>query len=344
MRVVLDAQLALGTATGIGEYSLGLAAALRELGCDVVAVSDARFDPWRFDRRVVWDQALLPLRAGRERAALLHCTAGTMPLFTPLPIIVTVHDVAWLRVQRHARPYARWYFGRFALERYRRARGIIVDSEFSRGELLALAPLAPERVTVVHPGVAAAFGEVVRRPAEEPVLLAVGTVEPRKNLAVVIRALAELPGVRLLSLGPPTPYRAECEALARDLGVAGRVTFAGYRPRAELLAEYARAALAVVPSRYEGFGYGVAQALCAGLPLVAANSSSLPEVAGPGVPLVEPDDARAWARAIAAKLAAREEAERCAAARRRAALARFSWENAARATLACYERALAGSQ
>jgi glycosyltransferase involved in cell wall biosynthesis len=340
LKIVLDAQLALGTATGIGEYASGLAGALRELGCDVVSASDARFDPWRFDRRVLWDQVLLPLRARRERADLLHCTAGTMPLFAPLPIVVTVHDVAWLRVQQHARPYARWYFGGFSLGRYRHAREIVVDSEFSRSELLALADLPPARVAVVYPGVAPAYGALVRRPAESPTILAVGTVERRKNLGTVIRALAELPEARLISFGPPTPYQAECMTLARELGVAQRVTFAGYRPRAELLAQYASAAVAVVPSLYEGFGYGVAQALCAGVPLVAADASSLPEVAGPGIPLVAPDDPAAWARALAAKLADRAAAEARASARRHAAIARFSWSSAARATLEVYVRAL----
>jgi glycosyltransferase involved in cell wall biosynthesis len=340
LKIVLDAQLALGTATGIGEYASGLAGALRELGCDVVSASDARFDPWRFDRRVLWDQVLLPLRARRERADLLHCTAGTMPLFAPLPIVVTVHDVAWLRVQQHARPYARWYFGGFSLGRYRHAREIVVDSEFSRSELLALADLPPERVAVVYPGVAPAYGALVRRPAESPTILAVGTVERRKNLGTVIRALAELPEARLISFGPPTPYQAECMTLARELGVAQRVTFAGYRPRAELLAQYASAAVAVVSSLYEGFGYGVAQALCAGIPLVAADASSLPEVAGPGIPLVAPDDPAAWARALAATLADRAAAEARASARRHAAIARFSWSSAARATLEVYVRAL----
>jgi glycosyltransferase involved in cell wall biosynthesis len=292
---------------------------------------------------VLWDQVLLPLRAVRAKADLLHCTSGTMPLAASLPIVVTVHDVAWLRVQQHARPYARWYFGSFSLARYRRAREIIVDSEFSRRELLALLNVPPGRVAVVYPGVAAAFGEIVRRPAPPPTILAVGTVERRKNLAVVIRALAQLPDVRLISFGPPTPYQGECETLARDLGVAGRVTFAGYRPREELLAQYASATLAVVPSRYEGFGYGVAQALCAGIPVVAADASSLPEVAGPGVPLAAPDDVAGWTRALGAELADPAASEARAAARRPAALARFSWANAARETLAVYARALAGT-
>ena len=344
MKVVLDLQPALGTATGIGEYASGLASALRELSCDVVGASDGRWDdPWRFDRRVTWDQVLLPYHALRARADLLHCTAATMPLIAPLPMVVTVHDVAWLRGHGRPRPYARWYFGSFSAGQYRRAREVIVASGFSRRELLALVDIPPARVTVVYPGVAPDFGRVIRRPAETPTILAVGTVEMRKNLGPIIRALVELPGARFLALGRAVAeYQLECEELARSLGVADRVAFLGYRPREEVLASYATAAVAVVPSRYEGFGYGVAQALCAGLPVIAADASSLPEVAGPGVSLVAPDDVAGWARTLAAEFADRGAAEARAAERRSAAIERFSWANAGRSTMEAYARALHG--
>ena len=275
-RIGLDAQLAAGTATGIGEYVRGLASALRERGVDVVELAEPRLDPWRFDRRVLWDQVLLPLAARRAGVRLLHCASGTMPLGARLPTVVTVHDVAWFRVQAHARPYARAYFGAFALARYRRAARVFVDSQFSRAELLDVARLDPARVVVVYPGVARDVMDVARRRDEaRPFVLAVGTVEARKNLEVAVRAIARVPGVRLVSVGPPTPYRERCAALARELGLGERVEFRGYVPRAEVLDLYARATAAVVPSTYEGFGYGAAQALCAGVPLVAANASSL---------------------------------------------------------------------
>src|SRR5690242_19382267 len=104
MIVAIDMQLALGTATGIGEYVRGLAAALRERGVGIVELQEPKLDPWRFDRRVAWDQVLLPQRARASRADVLHCASGTMPLRASLPTVVTVHDVAWLRVQAHARP------------------------------------------------------------------------------------------------------------------------------------------------------------------------------------------------------------------------------------------------
>ncbi len=340
MRIGLDAQLAVGTATGIGEYVSGLLAALRVRGADVAALRAPDLNPWRFDRRVLWDQVLLPDAARRAGADVLHCAAGTLPLRTRLPLVATIHDVAWLRVQEHARPYARWYFGTFQRERYRRARRIVVDSAFSRDELLELTRVEAARVSVVHPGVAADFGELARRPDPMPFALAVGTIERRKNLEVVVRALANLPQLRLIAVGPATPYRDACAAIARECGVAERVDFAGYVSRAALLDLYARAALAVVPSRYEGFGYGAAQALCAGVPLVSASSSSLPEVVAGAAPLCAPDDVAGWSAALGTILADRVAAESHAAAVREDARARFGWDRAAESMLAVYAAAL----
>ncbi|MBC5809571.1 MAG: glycosyltransferase family 4 protein [Candidatus Eremiobacteraeota bacterium] len=340
MRVGLDAQLAVGTATGIGEFVRGLAEALRARSdLEVVSLAAPWLDPWRFDRRVAWDQALLPASALRARCELLHCASGTAPL-VGAPYVVTVHDVAWLRVQQHARWYARAYFGRFALARYARARALMVDSRFSRDELLETAHLEPAAVSVVEPGVAAAFAALERAPDERPFVLAVGTVERRKNLEVAIRALRAHPGLRLVSVGPATPYADECRRIAAACGVSGAVEFRGYVTPDELLDLYARCAFAAVPSRYEGFGYGVAQARCAGVPIVAADSSSLPDVAGGAATLVAPDDEAGWSDAFGAVLAARGAAEHRAAEDRPRAIARFDWSTAAAAVVAVYRGAL----
>jgi len=347
VRVGLDTQLAHGTATGIGEYVAGLARALERRGVEVVALENARFDPWRFDRRVLWDQVLLPFAAARARIDVLHCTSGTMPLLASVPIVATVHDVAWLRVQGHAKRYARAYFGAFQLARYARARRIVVDSLFSRDELLATAQDASisldfERIDVAYPGVASDVMVNARaRDDDAPFVLAVGTVETRKNLAVLVRALASLPTLRVISVGPATPYADTCRALAHELGVAERFDVRGFVGRGELLALYARALVAAVPSRYEGFGYGAAQALCAGVPLVVADAASLPEVVAGSAPLVAPDDLAGWVDALATVAATRDAAESQAAGVRAAACARFAWSTCAQTIEGAYARVLA---
>lgn len=339
MILALDAQLRIGTATGIGEYVRGLGDGLRAIDVDVRELCEPKLDPWRFDRRVLWDQVELPRRARASGASVLHCASGTMPLALSLPTVVTVHDVAWLKVQEHARAYARWYFGAFSIGRYRRANRIVLDSAFSRGELLAaVRDLDEGRIDVVYPGVADDFIVNDRVGGDGSTILAVGTVERRKNLEVLVRALPGLPQARVVSVGPRTRYAQTCETLARELGVADRVELRGYVSRGELLRLYATCAVAAVPSRYEGFGYGAAQALCAGTPLVSANTSSLPEVIGDDAPLLDPDDVSAWTDALRRALAGSFDPH--ARSARAAAAARFAWKTAARKMLAAYEAAL----
>ena len=339
MRVALDAQLTVGTATGIGEYVRGLAAALRGRELDLVALRQESLNPWRFDRRVLWDQFVLPWRARKSGADLLHCASATVPRMASMPFVVTVHDVAWLDVQTHAPVYARYYFGKFSLQGYRRAKRIVVDSAFSRGALLArLEGFDPARVSVVYPGVAAEFVRLARQKGDGRTILSVGTVEPRKNLELLVRALAQLPGSRLVAVGPHTPYALECAALARRLGVGDRLEMPGYVSREDLIALHASCAVVAVPSSYEGFGYAAAQALCAGVPCVVSDRTSLPEVSGGDAPVAALGDLGAWCAQLAAALRGDLD-ERAASARRRSA-ERFSWETAADRMLAIYASAL----
>jgi glycosyltransferase involved in cell wall biosynthesis len=264
-----------------------------------------------------------------------------MPLRAGMPAVVTVHDVAWLKVQQHTRPYARYYFGTFALQRYARAAAIVVDSQFSRDELRAVLDVPPERVHVAYPGVAADYCSLSRRATGDPVILVPGTVERRKNFEVLIRALRLLPGdTRIVSVGPWTPYREDCERMARDAGVAERVEFRGYVTREDLLDLYSRCALVAVPSRYEGFGYAAAQALCAGAPLVVSDASSLPEVVGGTAPIAAVDDEAQWAREIEDILRDPAAADARAQAQRESAVQRFAWQASARMMRQVYETAL----
>ncbi len=340
MIVALDAQLAVGTATGIGVYQRDLAVALGARAIDVRPLQARWLDPWRFDRRVLWDQVLLPIAVARSRADIFHATAGTLPLVAPrMPTVVTVHDMAWLRVQQHTRPYARAYFGSAMRAAYRRTAGVIVDSHFSAAEYLALSGDA-RPPTVMYPGVDERYGAVVRQPDADPFALVVGTVESRKNLLAVVEAAAAIPQLRIVSVGPPTPYIERVRARAAALGVTARIELRGYVDPRTLDDLYARATLALIPSRYEGFGYAVAEARCAGLPFIAARGSSLTEVAANAGELVDPDDISGWIDAIRALLADPAKAQADAARDRESASKRFSWTTAAAALEALYIRAL----
>ncbi len=340
MKIGIDAQLMVGTATGIGEYVRGLLGALRDAGANVVELAEPRLDPWRFDRRVMWDQVLLPQRAHAQDVDVLHCASGTIPMTAAMPVVATVHDVAWLRVQAHTRPYARYYFGKFSVNRYRRAQAIAVDSEFSRRELLDVVPdIDPQRVRVVYPGVAEDYCALERRQSDGRTILVVGTVERRKNLQFLIEALRELPDARIVSVGPPTPYQGECEVRAAELGVRHRVEFRGYVAREELLALYATCAVVAMPSCYEGFGYGAAQALCTGTPVLVSDQASLPEIVDGDATVLSLDDIDSWIDALRAALAG--EGDERAHLARVGAVARFAWPKSARDMIAVYDMAVA---
>jgi glycosyltransferase involved in cell wall biosynthesis len=335
--VALDAQLTLGTATGAGVYQRDLVQALRAAGTDVRALRAPWLDPWRFDRRVAWDQVLLPLLAARSGATVLHATSGTLPALRTLPTIVNVYDMAWLRVQGHTRAYARAYFGTLMKRLYRGADAIVTPSSFSREEFVALAGARAE-IHVVTPGVDERFARIERRPSARPFALVVGTVERRKNLLGAIAALTAVDGLDIVAVGPLTPYAGEVRAYVREHGLEDRVTLRGYVEQAEIDALYAQATLALVPSYYEGFGYALAEALCAGLPVLAARTSSLVEVAASDATLIAPDDTAGWVDAIRAMLDDRTAAEERAAQARPRAIARFGWAAAAAACTALYRR------
>ena len=286
---------------------------------------------------MLWDQLLLPWQAARSGATLLHASAGTMPFVRTLPTVVTVHDLAWHRVQSHTRSYARAYFGTLQARAYRHAAAIVCDSQFSANEYNELID-SNARVNVVYPGVDERFARIARNPDERPFALVVGTVEARKNLGVLVETLPAIPSLRIVSVGPHTPYADEVRARAQALNVADRLDLRGYVTEDELDDLYARAACALIPSRYEGFGYALAEAMCAGIPSIVARSSSLIEVASDAVQLVDPDDTDGWTQAVTTLLADREAAQRHADTQRPAAHGRFAWTTAAANLRAIYAR------
>ena len=192
--------------------------------------------------------------------------------------------------------------------------------------------------SVVYPGVAAEFVKLARERGDGRTILSVGTIEPRKNLELLVRALAQLPGARLVAVGPRTPYALECAALAQRLGVADRLEMRGYVSREDLLALHASCAAVAVPSSYEGFGYAAAQALCAGVPCIVSDRTSLPEVSGGDAPIVALDDLDGWCAQLTAAL--RGDLDASAASVRARSAQRFSWDAAADRMLAVYASSL----
>ncbi|MGE3172273.1 MAG: glycosyltransferase [Planctomycetota bacterium] len=297
------------------------------------------FAPPALHPRVAWRAAPIPAgptlrRARAERRVLpgllrelgaTVCDHGMLPAPpAPCPLLLTVHDLR--AVDGHDRR-PRW-LARLVLRRAcRRADAIAAPSAFTRERLRALAPEA--RVELVPNGVALPPEDGVDV-VDDGALLHVGHLEPRKNLDVLLRALALLPPVErpaLQLVGADAGAGAGLRALARRLGVADRVELCGVEDDAAVQRRYAAARAVVVPSRCEGFGLCALEGLAHSRPVLVAAAGALPEVVGDAGRVLPPDDAAAWARAIGALGAADHDDD--ARRRRRARAAAFGWPAAA---------------
>jgi glycosyltransferase involved in cell wall biosynthesis len=256
---------------------------------------------------------------------LLHCTTYYGPVRPRIPTVVTVHDLA---VLRHPETFPRWtraYVPRVVPHVLRSARRVIAVSEFTASELESLLDVPREKIRVVPNGVDASFTAEGPR-AEGAYVLAVGTLEPRKNLARATEA-ASLAGIELRVVG------------ARGWGgVAASgpdVTWLGEVDDAELARQYRGALCVVYPSLYEGFGLPVLEAMACGAAVVTTRGGATEEVAGGAAVLVDAHDPAAIAEGVEEAIARRAELRERGLARARG----FSWDETAAGTRAVYEDA-----
>lgn len=305
--------------------------------------------------RIAWEQLAQPFALARERIDLLHALAFAGPVAISIPWVVTVYDLSFVRYPQSFNAMNRIYL-RWAV-RYstRRADRVIAISESTRRDLMALFGASSEKIAVVYCGADPAFALPrdqhaidalrVRRRLPEKMILHVGTIEPRKNIARLIRAYAHakraarLPH-RLALVGARGWKYSEVDAVIEQEQVKDDVIFAGYVAPEELPLWYRAADLFVYPSFYEGFGLPPLEAMVSGTPVISSNAASLPEVVGDAAIQVAPDDAAGLADAIVRALNDRTLREQMIA-RGIARAAQFSWARAAHETTDIYRAVLA---
>ena len=287
--------------------------------------------------------------SNQQSTILYHATEHLLPYLPTMPTVLTVHDLIFERYPQH-HTWRNMLYLRAAMPVYvAAATAIIAVSQQTKADLVELYGAPAEKIHVVYEGIDAEFApaaaaEMVRvrtrYSPDRPYLLMVGTLEPRKNHAAALRALARLKAHgfphRLLVVGGQGWRFAPIQRLVADLGLTGDVTFTGYVPPADLPPLYTGADCVLLPSLYEGFGFPVLEAMACAAPVVCSNVSSLPEVAGGGALLVAPDDDQALADAVALILSQ----PALAAALRRRGLqqaAGYRWETCAAETVAVYQ-------
>lgn len=363
LRIGFDGRALASPAAGMRRYTCELFGALARIdpALAIVAIGAPagtripkgveRIDPASsLPTNLGWMLTGLPATARRARLDVFHAPAYTIPIGVR-PVVVTIHDVSYAR-------HPEWYpYKRDPLRRafYRRsaiaADRIVTDSLFSKAEIVAAYGVPPSSIDVVPLAASGTFtpGPPLPLPAGWPrrFVLHVGDLHARRNLELVARALLAVRGrsrslddVSLVLAGVDRGAGAALEPLiARAGGAAPLVTFAGPIDELSLLALYRSAAALVYPSRYEGFGLPLLEAMSCGVPVVAAGTSSIPEVTGEAAVLLDPDDEAGWADAIERIFGDATHASALRAAGL-ARASRFSWDRTAGETAAVYRKLL----
>ncbi|HEV2208402.1 MAG TPA: glycosyltransferase family 1 protein [Verrucomicrobiae bacterium] len=311
--------------------------------------------PWR---PPFYKQLGVPLDIVRRRRRfdLFHFLYNTAPVWTPCPFVLTLHDLSALYVPEMLNWVNRmniWWQHRLKAAR---AERIIALSENTSRDIVRWLRIPESKIDVVYHGVEPAFApaeperkaDLARRlRLDRPFLLYVGTYLPHKNLDTLLRAFARLTGswpgpLDLVLAGKPGRNSANIQRLVRDLGIESRVRMPGFVPEEDLPALYSLCSAFVFPSKYEGFGMPLLEAMACGAPVLSARSSCLPEVGGDGAAYFRTEDEEGLAGLLERTL--RDEDFRQDLVRRgRERAGQFSWHDAARRTLSVYQRVLGRS-
>lgn len=364
LRVALDGEPLLGRRTGVGNFTLGLLeglAALDRVDLNVFAVT-WRMRPELAARlpagarlvgrpmparpvRALWERRVeVPLEVFTGRLDVVHGTNFVVPPTWRAARVVTVHDLTPLHFPEMCQPET-LVFPELIRRAVRQGAFVHTHSRFVADEVIEAFGAAPERVRVVWSGIPPlappATGAGPAIPFDRYVL-AVGTVEPRKDYPGLVRAFdavaSSRPDVGLVIVGADGWGAEDFRAAVDRAAHRDRILQLGYVDDRDLTAVLRQADLLAYPSRYEGFGYPPLQAMAAGVPVVATAAGSVPEVVGDAAVLVAPGDGDALAAAMAAVLDDRDRAVGLGQAGRERA-GTFSWEACARGISGIYSEA-----
>ena len=287
--------------------------------------------------RLLWEQTLLPLASRRLGLQVMFNPGFTSPIFCGRPQVTVFHD---LQHKRHPE-YFRWFdlpaWNFFLYWSARVARIVLADSNATAQDLNRFYGLRGAKVRIVPLGVATEFFGLTAEREPEPFVLAVSTLHPHKNLDGLMRAFAIFrkthPEYRLVVCGLHGFFTGQLRGLREELKLTDAVDFPGWIPSAELYELYARAMAFVYPSRFEGFGLPVLEALAAGVPSACSRVEPLDSLAGDAALKFDPDRPAEIAECME-RLVTDAGLRKRLAALGPARAAQFTWRATAEATLA----------
>ena len=286
--------------------------------------------------RILWEQTLLPFNAARLGVQVLFNPGFTAPVIGMCPNVTVFHDLQHKRHPEHFRWFDLPFWRVLLYAAVHRSRKLIAVSDATADDLVRFYRISRDVIDVAPHGVDENFFSIAAERKPQPLLLCVSTLHPHKNLDRLLRAFAlfhaKLPMYRLTIAGLRGFHAEELERLRTDLGLADCVRFTGWIPREELYQLFREASAFLYPSRFEGFGMPVLEALAAGIPAACSNVEPMKSIAGDAALQFDPSDTEAIRDAMEALTGDEVLRSRLMEAGPERA-AQFSWTAAARATL-----------
>lgn len=381
MRIGIDCRTILnpgsGEAAGVGHYTMNIVRALLDIDREneYVLFFDyrmAREGTQEYERPnvkirffpfssygkflpIAYSQLLVSAALLKERLDVFHAPANVVPLGYPKRTVITVHDLAIFR-------HPEWFPGQVFSTRLlvpqslKRAKKIIAISQATKNDIADLFNVPKKKIAVVHEAADTTLLNLhdkkddVRQKYHLPerYVFYVGTIEPRKNLLVLLQAWQRLMAMRpeavngtsLVLAGGVGYHGKEIISAMKAMQFGSRVRWLKYVPHNHKILLMKNAAAFVFPTLYEGFGLPVLEALQLGTPVITTNTSSIPEVAGRAAMLVDPNDVEGMAQAMK-KILGQPAIAKAMSAKGKVQAAKFSWAKAAKETLAIYRQAAA---
>ena len=289
----------------------------------------------------------------RDHIDIYHGLSGELPVGirqSGIKSVVTIHDLIFMRHPE----YYHWWDVKIYAAKFRKtvkeADRIIAISERTKRDIIELGGVDPERIKVIYQSCGATFRYPANEDKKQEVnaryllppryIINVGTIEERKNILLAVKAMEQLPeDLSLVIVGRSTPYALKVKRYVEEHHLSNRVIFLHDVTNADLPAIYQMAEACVYPSRYEGFGIPVIEAIQSGLPVVACTGSCLEEAGGPDCLYVNPDDVQGMAESIRQLLPGAENRE-LRILRSQEYIRRFEGNNVAEQVMRVYQEVL----
>ncbi len=355
MRIGIDTQTTLGRKTGFGFYVSNLVDNLERIDKknQYVFLQPEGERDFSTPERLIWDQVTIPKLAKQNDLDIFHQPCFSTPVFYRGKVVVTIHDLISVFFGYNIPFWSRQFFAKWMPFTYRFADHLIAVSHHTKKDAIKVLGIPEEKITVIHEAADAKYhvihdSKLIKgvlhkyNLPENPFILHVGTLEPRKNLQFLVRAFAlakKDPSfvAKLVITGKKGWYYEGLFTLVDELKLQEEVIFTGYVEDDDLPALYNAARIFAFPSQYEGFGLPPLEAMASGTPVISSNTSSMPEVVGDGGILLPPKNEQQWAEAM---LSLMSDEKRWQVLRKNglAQAEKFSWERCARETVAVYQK------